>query len=265
MKIKSIIFFLIAVCSACAQNSENSDAKKRLRLNTEFIREMHSLAVIAFAYRSTPFSQGGGEGAYEGFTIPEEFNSTEVGKYSLHHLTKNEIAITIQRHQEKNRYVFTIDSLGKSSTTFIDWYYTLRHVAALAFQYRNRSRSMGGGEGSYVGFTIPADFDAAEYGEYKVYDVQPEELVLTLKLKGEQNSYIYIFDSFGNQKPPEYKARGNVDAFVENNNSMVQDMRRIADAALNYHRNIKTAYKSEKTFEGFVIPRYLFQTKNGKR
>ena len=62
----------------------------------------------------------------------------------------------------------------------------IMNISTLAYQYRLRPSMMGGGNGSYGGFTLPADFASNSNG---VYSALPDETGQFIQIVGTSNVY----------------------------------------------------------------------------
>lgn len=54
----------------------------------------------------------------------------------------------------------------------------LNNLGAMAYQYHMRPTSMGGGQGTYVGFAIPANMAENENGEYDILGTPTAESIV---------------------------------------------------------------------------------------
>ena len=78
------------------------------------------------------------------------------------------------------------------------WEKDLNKIIDSAYFYRFHRYALGGGEGSYIGFTLPKNFDSTEFGIYSIYDILPDKLIIQANLPFNKSPLLCILDSNGN-------------------------------------------------------------------
>jgi hypothetical protein len=68
----------------------------------------------------------------------------------------------------------------------------LNHLAAVAYQFRVSLRTMGGGEGSYGTFVIPAQMRNNDNGTYSIADVQTTNITFVAEAVGNSSNTIRV-------------------------------------------------------------------------
>jgi uncharacterized protein YecT (DUF1311 family) len=179
----------------------DKDGRHQMFLKTT-VYDARRIGALAYQYRSTPVPQGGGGGSYLGFIIPQKYQKTEIGEYTVYDLQPHQIAILGKRSAlESSVYMFDsaghrfnniikFDTLRKnyrndllrdSLQAFMDipgWLYDVHMIAASAVRYRSRLFSEHGGNGSFIGFRIPEKYQKTINENYILEDVRSSEIVL---------------------------------------------------------------------------------------
>jgi len=225
---------------------------------------LDKIGEIAYQYRIQPTSDGGGGGSYVGFKIPARYESTIFDRYTIRNIKQDEV--TIQAYKSTDGQfdgVSIFDANGRKRMPF-DYRVDLKTIESLAYQYRTRPISQGGGGGSYIGFTIPHNLDSTSNGKFWLGDVFPDELVINVHSRGVSYSTLEVIDSKGKEKLPDYRQRGDGDSFIKNTQAMFADMKIISKQAANYWKRTKPKVGIRGSFEGYTIPISIAFTKNGR-
>ena len=90
--------------------------------------------------------------------------------------------------------LFSAQSIQSNRDAIIN---DLNNLAAQAYQYRIRPTSMGGGQGSYVGFSIPTKMRTNENGTYSASPSQNSIALTAVSAQNASNSITVTIDSFG--------------------------------------------------------------------
>jgi hypothetical protein len=72
--------------------------------------------------------------------------------------------------------MFSAQSISSNQDALIN---DLNNLFANAYQYRIRPTSMGGGGGSYVGYTVPSTLSSNENGTFEATNVAADEVEFT--------------------------------------------------------------------------------------
>ncbi|MGD1046217.1 MAG: lysozyme inhibitor LprI family protein [Bacteroidota bacterium] len=215
---------------------------------------------LAYQYRSRYASEGGGGGSYRGFVIPDTYKVTSLGSYSISSIQENEIVVT--GFDTTSRKIFKAIYLANGKRFYMnDYFMDVKKIQSIAYQYKTRPSSEGGGQGSYIGFTLPKDLDSTSYGKYLLYDIQPDEFVLKVLPRTSRDWYLFVFDSLGKPKYDGFQQHSG-DVFWENYRAIIADMKIIGWNAANYWRKTKPSRSLRSSFDGFMIPDTLAKTVN---
>jgi hypothetical protein len=171
------------------------------------INDLNNLAAYAYQYRIRPKSMGGGQGAYTGLKIPEKMSKNSNAAYEILAAKDSLVQYKATSVNGFGTVVVSLDENGRLG----GWKYTgafavptseaespmvanrdalindLNNLAALAYQYRIRPASMGGGNGSYDGLKMPEKMKANENGTFAYTVVGPNEVkikTVSVKVKG---------------------------------------------------------------------------------
>jgi uncharacterized protein YecT (DUF1311 family) len=224
--------------------------------------EIDRIGELAYQYRIRPASDGGGGGSYEGFRIPDHTELTAYGRYTIRNVKPEEITFQAYRSIDGQcDAVAVFDANGRKRMPF-DYQIDLKNIESLAYQYRTRPISQGGGGGSYIGFKMPRNLDSTSNGIYWI-NVYPHELVINMRLPGSQHNILRAIDSTGKEKFPVYHEHGNGDDYLKNNPAMAADIKVISKQAVDYWMRSRPAAGMRGSFEGFTIPISIALTKNG--
>jgi uncharacterized protein YecT (DUF1311 family) len=226
--------------------------------------EMDKIGMQAYQYRIRSMSDGGGQGSYVGFKIPSENEWTIHAHYTIAEIQPHELMIQadIPHAQTKLRAMYNAN--GKRYTGD-DIMQVIGKIQSLGYQYRTRPDSLGGGNGSYVGFTLPKEFDSTEYGQYRVTIVQPSKFLINVRPRDNMGmTYIYTVDSTGRMIKGPFGPKNVDSVFVNRYTNIVVDVKKIGKRAATYWNRTKPANDIPGSFEGFTLPDSLADTKNGK-
>ena len=134
-------------------------------------------------------------------------------------------------------------------------------IAKLAYRYRTTPVEQRGGGGSYVGFKVPAGLESTGVGNYSIWDVQANEIVILAYSKVENGNYYAVYDAAGRHKAEDFAPTWkNYDDVIKHTNAIVQDVLGIKAYAMNW-RELRAAGK-DGSFLGFAIPDFLASTRN---
>jgi hypothetical protein len=171
------------------------------------INDLNNLAAYAYQYRIRPKSMGGGQGSYTGLKIPERMVKNMNALYEI--LTAKDSLVQYKATSASGfgTVEVSLDENGRLG----GWKYTgafaappseaqspivsnrdalindLNNLAALAYQYRIRPSSMGGGNGSYEGLKMPEKMKSNENGTFTYTVAGPNEVkikAVSAKVKG---------------------------------------------------------------------------------
>jgi uncharacterized protein YecT (DUF1311 family) len=223
--------------------------------------EMDKIAAYAYQYRLLPISEGGGGGSYEGFKIPPRDQWTPYGRYTLIKIQPEEIIIRGNCSTERLTRDQIYHANGKRHE-LNDFWIEVKQIVERAYQYRTRPFSQGGGQGSYIGFTLLNNSDSTSCGKYVVHDIQPDELVLKVLPRSSRNWYIFVFDSLGKQKYDGFQQHEGI-AYWENYRAIIADIKQIGSDAAQYWRKTRSSRSVRSSFDGFMVPDTLAKTANG--
>ncbi|HTP12659.1 MAG TPA: hypothetical protein VMM37_03490 [Bacteroidota bacterium] len=171
--------------------------------------DMMNIGLRAWQYFKTPGSLNGGGGSYAGFSLSPKMAKTEYGIYSV---TPKDTEIVI----EGNAVQFTakLRAVAGDGGRMRDWtlggefsgptapvfgsganppMFTdvladeMNKIALHAYTYRMRPREMGGGGGSYRGYTLPNEMSSTATAWYSI-SVGDTEVVI----EGRQKKYEHV-------------------------------------------------------------------------
>ncbi|HTY36650.1 MAG TPA: hypothetical protein VMH23_06045 [Bacteroidota bacterium] len=170
------------------------------------VNDMNNLGAQAYQYRIRPSAMGGGQGSYRGFRIADKMRQNANATYEL--AIANDTIATFRGTSALGRGTVevSIDPVGRLG----DWKYTgsfakpassgnasldanrdalindMNNLAAVAYQYRIRPASMGGGQGSYSGLRMPEKMKTNENGSFLFMFIGKDEVrikAISAKLK----------------------------------------------------------------------------------
>ncbi len=171
------------------------------------INDLNNIAAHSYQYRIRPKVMEGGQGSYTGLKIPDKMMKNANASFEI--LSAND-SIARYKATSTNGYgsvEVSLDANGRLG----EWKYTgvfatpppdtqssvasnrdalindINNLAALAYQYRIRPASMGGGNGSYSGLKMPEKMKANENGTYTYTVAGPNEVNLkaaSARIKG---------------------------------------------------------------------------------
>ena len=160
------------------------------------INDLNNLSAYAYQYRIRPKSMGGGQGSYTGLKIPEKMVKNTNATYEILAAKDSLVQYKATSANGFGTVEVSLDANGRLG----GWIYTgafgqpspeaqspvvanrdalindLNNLAALAYQYRIRPSSMGGGNGAYTGLKMPEKMQANENGSFTYTVVGPNEV-----------------------------------------------------------------------------------------
>jgi hypothetical protein len=188
------------------------------QINRIMLQDFSNIAAKAHEYYLRSSIQNGRPHTYVGFTLPLGVGRKDLASYTL---TTGESEVIIEGWPmalggsmrarvgidgKLRDWTYTGDfveahNLGVHVTDpgerhWEDFNNEMTSIAALAYQYRVRSRGATGGGGSYAGFVIPQDLAATSVGLYRIVR-QDTELVIEGLLRNSNTVKEVIFDSMG--------------------------------------------------------------------
>jgi hypothetical protein len=111
-----IILGIIIVGFAIAIGISLISAQKVTSNRDAMINDLHHLAVVAYQYRISLRSMGGGEGDYTGFSIPLPMQKNNNGSYSVTDTQTGALSLkAISADDSSNTITVTVDGQGKLS------------------------------------------------------------------------------------------------------------------------------------------------------
>jgi len=177
-----------------ARQQERADSISVAANKKAIINQLNSLSAQLYMYRVRPRELGGGEGSYEGFNIPAKMASSDDASFKSEVLDSNHVRITAVSGKGFGTVTVTVNEFG----VLVDWGYSgrlqepekpgattvqenkeamindLNNLAAVSYQYRIRPRSMGGGQGSYMGFELPQALRVNENATYSIRGIDQD-------------------------------------------------------------------------------------------
>lgn len=174
------------------------------------INDLNNLAAYAYQYRIRPSSMGGGNGSYTGLKLPEKLAKNMNASYEVLSARNNLVQLKATSANGYGTIEVSLDENGRLA----DWRYSgafaarpeevreapspmvenrdalindINNLAALAYQYRIRPTSMGGGNGAYTGLKMPERMQANENGTFTYTVTGPDEVkikAVSKRIKG---------------------------------------------------------------------------------
>ncbi|MGD1046218.1 MAG: lysozyme inhibitor LprI family protein [Bacteroidota bacterium] len=142
------------------------------------------------------------------------------------------------------------DSLNQVIKEHSRWEKDLKKITEAAYFYRYCPRALGGGEGSYIGFTLPKDCDSTEFGTYSVCEILPAKLVIQANLLFYKLPLFCVVDSNGNSNR---KMSG-----------LEYELEKIGALAIKYRTLPISEGGGGGSYEGFKIPVQYEFTASGR-
>jgi hypothetical protein len=167
---------------------EKTDSAAMMANKEAIVEQLNKLSAQVYLYRVRPKEMGGGEGTYQGFSIPAKMASTEDASFASTVSDSNHIRITASSAKGFGTVAVTVNEFG----VLVDWSYEgqfregvkpsaasisenkdaiinyLNKLADYAYQFRTRPKSTGGGEGSYMGVQLPLSWRSNENATYSI-------------------------------------------------------------------------------------------------
>jgi uncharacterized protein YecT (DUF1311 family) len=240
----------------------DSNGKIKSQLNA-YDYEMDKIGKLAYQYFMRPVSEGGGQGSYIGFTIPRDNEWTIFAHYTITDLKPKEITLQAYIPLTRLTYkaIFNAHGMRYEGGDVIHF---LPAIQLLSHAYRWKPVSLGGGGGSYLGLTLPKEYDSTDYGHYALKDVQPNQFTIVATPRNSWNSLLFIVDSSGSYRPAHSPIPANIDSsFAKNYAGISIDIKNIGKAAAGYWRKTRPSNDMPGSFEGFTIPDSLVTTTTG--
>jgi len=171
------------------------------------INDLNNIGAYSYQYFIRPKIIQGGQGSYAGVKLPEKLLNNANASYEILTATDSLARFKATSRNGYGTVEVSLDRGGRLS----GWKYTgpfsrptpkaqspvlsnrdaiindLNNLAALAYQYRIRPASMGGGQGTYTGLTMPARMKENENGSYTYTVISPDQVkikAVSLKVKG---------------------------------------------------------------------------------
>ena len=142
----------------------------------------------------------------------------------------------------------------------------LNTLSAMAYQYRIRPSSMGGGEGSYTGFKIPARMTSNENATYETVLVEPDRVRFratsskghgtveaSINKDGRLSDWVYSGTFAEPRREPEV---------VSNRGAVINDLNNLAAQAYQYRIRPSSMGGGEGSYTGFKIPVRMTSNEN---
>jgi uncharacterized protein YecT (DUF1311 family) len=133
----------------------------------------------------------------DGFMILRYYN---IGSYDMKHLFRICVILFLGFSIPCIGQLSRSDSLNQVYKERSRWNKDLDKIIESAYSYRFHSHALGGGEGSYIGFTVPKNCDSSEFGTYSVYEIFPDKIIIQANLPFNKFPLLCIVDSNGNCK-----------------------------------------------------------------
>jgi uncharacterized protein YecT (DUF1311 family) len=267
-----VSLFLGFSIDCIGQQSRIDSLNQVIKDHSRWEKDLNKIIDSAYFYRFHRHAIGGGEGSYIGFTLPQNFDSTEFGTYSIYEILPDKLVIQANIPFNKSPLLCIVDSNGNWNNRMNGADYELEKIGALANQYRGKPVLDEGGGGSYVGFKIPASYEWTSFGRYTIKKVQPDEITIQVNCSTERLMRELTFNAegkkqrTGNYYDPnklEFRPRGDIKDFIKNAQAIDDDIRVISKQVGDYWMRSKPSVGMRGSFEGYNIPIPLALSKNG--
>lgn len=287
------------ILGAMASGSQSQDNRNAPGMGTPgvpeqsnrdaIINDLNNLSAMAYQYRIRPNSMGGGEGSYTGFKIPARMTSNKNAAYETVLVEADRVRIRATSAAGYGTVESSIDKDGRLG----DWAYTARfaeplrertgvsnrdaiindlnNLAAQAYQYRIRPSSMGGGQGSYAGFKIPARMASNGNGTYETLIVEPN-LVRFRATSGAVNGTVESsIDRDGRLSDWKYsgafaespKSKEVTSPITANRDALINQMNNIAAYCYQYRIRPTSMGGGQGAYAGVKLPEKLATSEDG--
>ncbi len=133
----------------------------------------------------------------------------------------------------------------------------LGNVASSASQYRRRPLSMGGGEGSYIGFSVPPDLSVTASGRYSVAASKDSVVAMAMDVESTRTIASVVVDSTGELHSWEISFQPDDRPFDE----YLTVLRDIASLAYEYRTRSVSEGGEGGSYNGFTLPKEFSATK----
>ena len=145
----------------------------------------------------------------------------------------------------------------------------LNNLAAYSYQYRIRPKSMGGGEGSYMGFTIPKGLSSNKNASFEAIVVDKDKVqfaATSLMGYGAVRVTINEMGVFANWeysgKFKEMSQKPTV-GVNENKDAMINDLNNLAAMCYQFRVRPKSMGGGEGSYKDFAIPKSMHSNESG--
>lgn len=183
--------------------------------------EINNISIQAIQYFHRPASQNGGAGSFAGFSLAPKMAQTDMGNYSVVPsdtevviegrpiILNGKIGARMNRTGKTENWTFAGDLIDTSRSTEtmrtgpeLNWEVMRGEVLRIvenAYVFRTRARNLGGGGGSYSGYTIPPGMASSNTGMYAVQRGD-SALLIEVRSKASNTMAVVTGDSAGKIK-----------------------------------------------------------------
>lgn len=102
--------------------------------------------------------------------------AVQSGWSNVNHMQKDEDLAILRADSRWKTYVEKAEETRVKNAPIDSLINHLNNLSAVSYQYRVRPKSMGGGEGSYIGFIIPEKMRSTTYGTFSVTIVKADTI-----------------------------------------------------------------------------------------
>jgi len=183
-----------SVALVSARQQERPDSADVAANKEAIISQLNNLSAQVYMYRVRPREMGGGEGSYGGFTIPPKMALSGDASFKSEVLDSAHVRFTAVSSKGFGTITVTVNEFG----VLVDWVYGGRfgaaaepqavtvernrdaiindfnNLAAFAYEYRVRPRSLGGGQGSYLGYELPVQLRSNQNATYSISGISQD-------------------------------------------------------------------------------------------
>jgi beta-alanine degradation protein BauB len=169
----------------------------------------------------------------------------------------------------KSERTFSEQTLSTAQATKDNMINSLNNLAASAFQFRIRPKSMGGGEGAYAGYVIPSGLSSAGDATYEGR-VRDNDLVQFSAISDLGYGAVRVdLNQLGRLTNWEFYGLicdsndATAMSVVRNRDEMINDLKNLAAQCYQYRLHPKSKGGGEGSFVGFWIPIRMHINGNG--
>ena len=146
----------------------------------------------------------------------------------------------------------------------------LNNLAAYAYQYRIRPKSMGGGHGSYMGLKIPEKMVRNMNASYEIlaakdslvqYKATSANGFGTVEVSLDENGRLGGWKYSGAFAGPSPEAQSSI---VSNRDALINDINNLAALAYQYHLRPASMGGGNNSYEGLKMPEKMNANENGE-